>query len=75
MNENKITATPEVENDLMVISFSENGINVTYIQVKTSKYKIPWIENLDDQKYDKNDRAAEARNQLFRDIIYTTRGK
>ena len=53
----------------MVISFNETGLNVTYIQVKTSKYKYPWIENPEDQKYDKNDRAAEAKNQLFRDII------
>ena len=53
----------------MVISFNDTGLNVTYIQVKTSKYKYPWIENPEDQKYDKNDRAAEARNQLFRDII------
>ena len=53
----------------MVISFNDTGLNVTYIQVKTSKYKTPWIENPDDQKCDKNDRAAEAKNQLFRDII------
>ena len=53
----------------MVISYNDTGLNVTYIQVKTSKYKTPWIENPNDQKFDKNDRAAEAKNQLFRDII------
>ena len=58
----------EAENDLMVLTFNENKICVTFVEVKTQEYHKPWVEDKKDQSIEKN-LMSKAKDQLMRNVL------
>ena len=58
----------EAENDLLVLTFNENKICVTFVEVKTQEYHKPWVEDKKDQSIEEN-LMSKAKDQLMRNVL------